>query len=165
MKTSGNTPAKGKKAGNSGKVSRVADATKAPAKKPAKAKEKEVSEPAKPKKPFGGPQEGSGRPRIVVDLGLVEKLAQIHASQEEIAATLGVSVGFVSERMKNDEAFAAAHARGWSNGKLNLRRKQLEKAMAGDATMQIWLGKNMLGQADKAEVKTHQTFSFVVDLS
>lgn len=37
--------------------------------------------------------------------------------------------------------------------------------MAVVATMQIWLGKNMLGQTDKAEVKTHQTFSFVVDLS
>ena len=124
-----------------------------------------VSEPEKPKKPFGGPQEGSGRPKIEVDLALVEKLAQLHASQEEIAATLGVSTGFISERMKNDSEFAAAHARGWSNGKLNLRRKQLEKAMSGDATMQIWLGKNMLGQTDKAEVKTHQTFSFVVDLS
>lgn len=147
MKTSGNAPAKAKKAS-----------------KPKEATGK-VSEQVATKKRFGGPQEGSGRPRIVVDLGLVEKLAQIHASQEEIAATLGVSVGFVSERMKNDEAFASAHARGWSNGKLNLRRKQLEKAMSGDATMQIWLGKNMLGQSDKAEVKTHQTFSFVVDLS
>jgi hypothetical protein len=46
-----------------------------------------------------------------------------------------------------------------------LRRKQLEKAMGGDSTMLIWLGKNMLGQSDKSEVKTHQTFSFVVDLS
>ena len=153
------------KASEARKVSKVGQGCENAARVTADGKADKISEPAKPKKPFGGPQEGSGRPRIVVDLGLVEKLAQIHASQEEIAATLGVSTGFVSERMKNDEEFAAAHARGWSNWKLNLRRKQLEKAMAGDATMQIWLGKNMLGQTDKAEVKTHQTFSFVVDLS
>lgn len=149
MKTSGNAPAKAKKAS-----------------KPKEATGK-VSEQVATKKRFGGPQEGSGRPRIVVDLALVEKLAQIHASQEEIAATLGVSVGYVSEHLKDgaDPAFAAAHARGWSNGRLNLRRRQLEKAMGGDSTMLIWLGKNMLGQADKSEVKNHQTFSFVVDLS
>lgn len=128
-------------------------------------RQEQVSESKPGKKRFGGPQEGSGRPRKVIDLALVEKLAQIHASQEEIAATLGVSVGYVSEHMKNDQAFADAHARGWSNGRLNLRRRQLEKAMGGDSTMLIWLGKNMLGQADKSEVKNHQTFSFVVDLS
>lgn len=125
------------------------------------------SEPKPGKKPVGGPRPGSGRPRKIIDMALVEKLAQIHASQEEIAATLGVSVGYVSEHLKDgaDPAFAAAHARGWSNGRLNLRRRQLEKAMGGDSTMLIWLGKNMLGQADKSEVKNHQTFSFVVDLS
>lgn len=149
MSTAKNAPAKGKKAPK------------------AKNGQKQVSEAEPGKKRFGGPQEGSGRPRKVIDLALVEKLAQIHASQEEIAATLGVSVGYVSEHLKDgaDPAFAAAHARGWSNGRLNLRRRQLEKAMGGDSTMLIWLGKNMLGQADKSEVKNHQTFSFVVDLS
>ena len=127
----------------------------------------EVSDVPTPKRRSGGPQPGSGRPRKVVDYALLEKLAMLHASHDEIAAMLKVSTGYVSEHLKPgaDPAFSEAHARGWSNGKLNLRRKQLEKAMGGDATMQIWLGKNMLGQTDKAEVKTHQTFSFVVDLS
>lgn len=148
-----------------------ANALKAPtrAKKAAKSgkHQAEVSEAQTPKRRSGGPQPGSGRPRKVVDYALLEKLAMLHASHEEISAMLGISTGYVAEHLKPgaDPAFADAHARGWSNGKLNLRRKQLEKAMGGDATMQIWLGKNMLGQTDKAEVKTHQTFSFVVDLS
>ena len=82
----------GKKAGTAGRYTRWVGRCQNTRQEARKANAKEVSEPAKPKKPFGGPQEGSGRPRIVVDLGLVEKLAQIHASQE-IAATLGFRSG------------------------------------------------------------------------
>ena len=164
-------PTRAKKAANAkttqkrGKVAEIA--ASAPVGGKTKTESGEVSDVPTPKRRSGGPQPGSGRPRAVVDLSLLEKLAQLHASHDEIAAMLKVSTGYVSEHLKPgaDPAFADAHARGWSNGKLNLRRKQLEKAMGGDATMQIWLGKNMLGQTDKAEVKTHQTFSFVVDLS
>ena len=62
--------------------------------------------------------------------------------------------------MKNDEGVPPLRMRaGWSNGKLNLRRKQLERRWP--ATPRCRSGsKNML-QTDKA----HQTFSFVVDLS
>jgi hypothetical protein len=37
-----------------------------------------------------------------------------------------------------------------SLGKVSLRRAQLQTAMAGNHIMQIWLGKQWLGQTDKA---------------
>ena len=39
-------------------------------------------------------------------------------------------------------------------GFVSLRRKQYELAMAGNATMLIFLGKQYLGQSDKREVTT-----------
>ena len=40
---------------------------------------------------------------------------------------------------------------GWEAGRTSLRRKQMECALAGNVIMQIWLGKQYLGQADKVE--------------
>ena len=37
-------------------------------------------------------------------------------------------------------------------GKASLRRTQWKTATGGNPTMQIWLGKNMLGQTDKQEI-------------
>ena len=37
---------------------------------------------------------------------------------------------------------------------IELRQKQFQMAMDGDVKMLIWLGKQMLGQADKQEVTT-----------
>jgi hypothetical protein len=40
---------------------------------------------------------------------------------------------------------------GSEEGKMSLRRKQLEVAMSGDRTMLIWLGKNLLNQSDRVK--------------
>lgn len=37
-------------------------------------------------------------------------------------------------------------------GKASLRRMQFKSAEDGNVTMQIWLGKQMLGQRDKSEI-------------
>lgn len=37
-------------------------------------------------------------------------------------------------------------------GKISLRRKQLQTALAGNPALLIWLGKNLLKQSDKVEV-------------
>ncbi len=39
---------------------------------------------------------------------------------------------------------------------MTLRRKQYEAAMGGNITMMIWLGKQILRQSDKAEIKQDQ---------
>ena len=37
--------------------------------------------------------------------------------------------------------------------RLQLRRKQIQVALSGNVSMLIWLGKNLLDQTDKAEIK------------
>ena len=105
-----------------------------------------------------------GRPRIEIDLVRVEQLASIGATQAEIAADMAVSVDTLQRR----KGFAAAYKRGLERGKLSLRHKQFNMALGisedvepgkpakrgkGDKGMLIWLGKQLLGQSDKQEIR------------
>ena len=47
--------------------------------------------------------------------------------------------------------FADIYKRLSAPGNVSLRRKQFELAMNGNVTMNIWLGKQKLGQSDKVE--------------
>ncbi len=85
------------------------------------------------------------RPRKVIDADLVEKLAAIHCTTPEIAAIVDCSVDTLERR------FAAILAKGKSKGKTKLRRLQWESAEKGNVVMQIWLGKQILGQSDQIE--------------
>ncbi len=123
--------------------------------------------PAKPKRVHakgnpgrGGAQPGAGRPKKPIPYEQVEALSRLHPSDEEIAGFCGIS-RVTLEEWKKDPEFQACVERGRAHGKLNLRRRQLKKAEDGDGTMLVWLGKNMLGQADKAEVK-HSHVQIVV---
>lgn len=83
-----------------------------------------------------------GRPKKKIDAKLVEKLATIHCSVKEIADIIGVHPDTIRNR------FADTIARGKANGKMSVRRKMLETAMTGNATLLIWLSKNWLGMSD-----------------
>ncbi len=85
------------------------------------------------------------RPRITVDLNLVEELARLHVPKKEIAAIVGCSVDTLDRR------FAAIIDKGNAAGKTKLRRLQMEAAERGNVTMLIWLGKQMLGQSDRPQ--------------
>jgi hypothetical protein len=111
----------------------------------------------------GGAQPGAGRPKKPIPYDDIEAISRLHPSDEEIAGFCGISRNTL-EIWKKDEQFQACVERGRAAGKLNLRRKQLAKAEQGDGTMLVWLGKNMLGQADKAEVKHSGQLSVVIDL-
>ena len=87
-----------------------------------------------------------GRPKANVDPRLVEQLASIGCSNKEIAAACNCSTDTIERN------FAAEITKGRENGKTRLRKKQIEVALAGNVTMLIFLGKNMLGQADKQEI-------------
>jgi hypothetical protein len=89
-----------------------------------------------------------GRPRIEIDLELVEKLAQIACTDAEIASIVGVSLD-TFKRRKDDKAFAEMLEQARSRGKASLRRIQWRLAEQGNAAMAIFLGKNLLGQRDK----------------
>src|SRR5215472_3110294 len=84
-----------------------------------------------------------GRPRKRIDLELVEKLAHIQCTQAEIASALNVSV----DTLQRNKDFAAIYEKGMEGGRKSLRRMQFESANKGNVAMQIWLGKQYLGQS------------------
>ena len=97
------------------------------------------------------PQAGKhpgGRPRLQFDLRLVEDLGKIQSTHAELAAVLGCSLDTVKDRLAHDPEFSTAYQKGLENGKSSLRRIQWKAALAGNTTMQIWLGKQYLGQRD-----------------
>jgi hypothetical protein len=76
---------------------------------------------------------------------LVEKLASVGCTLEEIGAVVGVSERTLIRREKN-EKFRDAMKRGRSCGRVNLRRMMWKSAMGGNVRALIRLGKQMLGQ-------------------
>lgn len=87
-----------------------------------------------------------GRPRVVIDERTLAGLAAIQCSYVEMAAVLGV-----------DESTLRLHYRDLIEkereaGKMSIRRAQYQTALKGNVTMQIWLGKQYLGQRDKQDL-------------
>jgi hypothetical protein len=81
----------------------------------------------------------------------IEKLAQIGATQAEIAHFLGIATSTLEERLARPK-FRAAYDRGMANLKLSLRRKQVLLADGGNVGMLIWLGKQLLGQRNNIDM-------------
>lgn len=83
-----------------------------------------------------------GRPKLEIDEEEVIKLASIHCTMEEIGYIVGCSVDTLENR------FSESIKEGRARGRASLRRMQYEAAKKGNATMLIWLGKQLLGQRD-----------------
>lgn len=88
-----------------------------------------------------------GRPKKEIDYKAVDKLASMMCTQEEIASYLGVS----TRTLQRDEEFNKVYKEGLDKGRMSIRRRQFLSAEGGNVTMQIWLGKQYLGQRDKVE--------------
>ena len=82
-----------------------------------------------------------------IDLVELEKLCQMQATDEEIAAFFSVS-GRTITRRKKSKKFARIMERGRAKGRLSVRRAQLKMLDAGNPAMGIWLGKQLLGQTE-----------------
>jgi len=94
------------------------------------------------------------RPKKEFKPEIIEALAACCCTFEEVAAYIGWHPATVYRRMEDPKsAFAQAYERGAANGRATLRRKQYENAMKGNVTMQIWLGKQNLGQTDTPQVQ------------
>ena len=91
-----------------------------------------------------------GRPKqFYPDMGAVEQLCRLNCTDAEIAAFFDVCLRTVERERQSNPEFNEAIEKGKSYGKLSLRRKQVELANEGNATMLIWLGKQYMGQSDK----------------
>ena len=94
------------------------------------------------------PKWGRGAPKKLLDYALIERAASIGCTKEEIAAVIGVVPSTLYLRMNDDPAVAMAIEHGSNKGKASLRRMQWKGAESGNATMLVWLGKQLLGQRD-----------------
>lgn len=88
-----------------------------------------------------------------IDLSELEKLCQLQATDEEIAAWFNVSVRTI-ERRRLEPSFAEAMHRGKARGRISVRRMQMKLLEQGNATIAVWLGKQLLGQVERAEDRT-----------
>src|SRR5260370_38331653 len=83
-----------------------------------------------------------------IDLAELEKLSGLQCTDEEIAAWFHVSTRTI-ERKRKKRSFAEVMDRGKAKGRISVRRQQMKLLEAGNATMGVWLGKNILGQVDE----------------
>ena len=106
-----------------------------------------------------------GRPRKEIDYSLIEELAKIQCTDYEIAACIRMTKEGFCKRKQRDAYLVNVLARGREAGKSSLRRLQWKTAHAVDkygepssvaGHMQVWLGKQHLGQRDKSEVQQRE---------
>lgn len=94
-----------------------------------------------------------GRPRVKIDWEQMEKLCAMQCLLEEIAAFFGCCIESIERACKREHrvTFVEYYRSKSAAGKVALRRAQLQTALKGSVPMQIWLGKQQLGQADKIQ--------------
>lgn len=85
------------------------------------------------------------RPRKKIDEKQVLELARIGCTVPEMAVILDVSQSTLNH------SYCKIINKGREDGKERLRRLQWKSAQKGNVAMLIWLGKQVLKQADKQE--------------
>ena len=98
--------------------------------------------------------------RVEIDLTELERLCAIQATDQEIAAWFGVTTRTI-ERRRTEPKFAAIMERGKAKGRISVRRMQMKLLEQGNATMGVWLGKQLLGQTDQVTHEVHGEFQTV----
>jgi hypothetical protein len=110
------------------------------------------------KKPLPEPVNKGGRPPTLVnDEETREKINAIATrlhTQPEAAALLGVSLSCFEKFLRAHEDVRHIWEGGALTGRAAIRRMQFASAQKGNVPMQIWLGKQYIGQKDKSEVET-----------
>jgi hypothetical protein len=96
----------------------------------------------------------AGRPPKLVEndemLRQIASLARMQCTHQEAANVVGVCRSAFSMFLANNKKAAECWENGQGQGRVSLRRLQWETAKRS-AAMQIWLGKQYLGQRDKRE--------------
>lgn len=94
-----------------------------------------------------------GARRIEIDESELEKLSQLQCTDEEIAAWFNVSTRTI-ERRRQEPEFREVMQRGKARGRISVRRMQMKLLEQGNASMGIWLGRQMLGQTERPDERT-----------
>ena len=95
------------------------------------------------------------RPKTVIDWKKVDRLLEAGCPGTDIAASFGIHEDTLYRACDTDNkmGFAAYSAEKRKCGDNLLRAAQFRKALKGDNSMLIWLGKNRLDQSDKSELR------------
>ena len=93
------------------------------------------------------------RPPKDLDLDMLERLAAVSLSQDEIGAIMGMTSRTIRRKLSSSKMARDAYDRGYERCKASLKRKQFEMAMDGQPTLLVWLGKQHLGQRDESRVQ------------
>jgi hypothetical protein len=105
------------------------------------------------------PKRRGRKPKLEPDeqtLITIEGLAKIQCTHQEAAAVLGVCRETFERFLGRPKRAREAWEIGRESGKASLRRLQWASAQKS-TTLQIWLGKQWLGQSDKIEEKVQAT--------
>lgn len=98
-----------------------------------------------------------GRPRLEIDLEMVEDLVSVGCTQEEIASIMGFERTLFNTRKELNNIYK----KGMDTFRASIRRQQWLRARAGDTGMLIWLGKQLLGQREKQDIDMKAAMSAV----
>ena len=82
-----------------------------------------------------------------IDTDKVEQLASFGCTNTEIASFFNCTEHIIRK------SYAENLTKGRAESKLRLRQMQWKAAEKGNVAMLIWLGKQILGQVEKSEVK------------
>jgi len=100
---------------------------------------------------------GRGENKTVIDPEEIYKLAKLWCSWEEMSDFFAVPANTLKYN------FSDMVAKGRSETKQALRRAQIKLAINGNATMLIWLGKNILGQQESPQGDSKGVLPFTDD--
>lgn len=91
------------------------------------------------------------------DAATFKRLCALFCTADEICALMELPRDELDETVSATfpefQCFADASALFASEGRRNLRAAQMQAALNGNTTMQIWLGKQYLGQKDAPEAE------------
>lgn len=84
----------------------------------------------------------------------VRYMCMIHCTGEEIAGVMQMDYDTLNKNCKERYGMAISEyiKRNSTNGKMSLRRMQWKSAENGNIAMQIWLGKQWLGQRENLDM-------------
>ena len=108
------------------------------------------------------PKNKGGRPPKTFKWDLLNSILAYGASLTDCSDFLDVSEDTIQRNIKKkcDIKFSEYRLRKMSKIRLTLLQKQYNIAKEGNVTMLIWLGKQMLGQADKQKIDETLKVSF-----
>lgn len=107
-----------------------------------------------------------GRPKTEYDISAIEAYGACRATHETMADMLGCSTKTISRLMQDTESdFCRAYKRGFGRTKNRIAQAQVNYALAGNASLLIWLGKQYLGQSDSPipDDEEHIAIDFEID--